>query len=204
MSGFMWVGGEDCNGQWSTKSFSEDTRPGLDWEGDPRVVGAPGVFQGGPITLSTRKCSPHLAGGLPEPLTQFPPDVEWNPGTKEPTKGRESLFLSQWPQTQKDTCGEEGCSDPGGSVSVALSAKKSMWPAEKNLLYEFLGVAKNPSGPLKLRSKVEVDGLELKRKLTLPGGRVCRGRDSRNSYGPVMALPPNGCLSHGKLAGFPQ
>eukprot|EP00071_Canis_lupus_P025726 XP_022259283.1 uncharacterized protein C1orf94 homolog [Canis lupus familiaris] len=157
----------NCNGQWSTKSFSEDTRPGLDWEGDPRVVGAPGVFQGGPITLSTRKCSPHLAGGLPEPLTQFPPDVEWNPGTKEPTKGRESLFLSQWPQTQKDTCGEEGCSDPGGSVSVALSAKKSMWPAEKNLLYEFLGVAKNPSGPLKLRSKVEVDGLEL--KLNPPG-----------------------------------
>uniref|UniRef100_A0A8C0QNS3 Uncharacterized protein n=1 Tax=Canis lupus familiaris TaxID=9615 RepID=A0A8C0QNS3_CANLF len=97
--------------------------------------------------------------------TEGRPLVEWNPGTKEPTKGRESLFLSQWPQTQKDTCGEEGCSDPGGSVSVALSAKKSMWPAEKNLLYEFLGVAKNPSGPLKLRSKVEVDGLELKRQL---------------------------------------
>uniref|UniRef100_A0A8C0NM60 Uncharacterized protein n=2 Tax=Canis lupus familiaris TaxID=9615 RepID=A0A8C0NM60_CANLF len=99
--------------------------------------------------------------------TEGRPLVEWNPGTKEPTKGRESLFLSQWPQTQKDTCGEEGCSDPGGSVSVALSAKKSMWPAEKNLLYEFLGVAKNPSGPLKLRSKVEVDGLEL--KLNPPG-----------------------------------
>ncbi|KAM8935079.1 uncharacterized protein C1orf94 homolog [Lycaon pictus] len=99
--------------------------------------------------------------------TEGRPLVEWNPGTKEPTKGRESLFLSQWPQTQKDTCGEEGCSDPGGSVSVALPAKKSMWPAEKNLLYEFLGVAKNPSGPLKLRSKVEVDGLEL--KLNPPG-----------------------------------
>nr|XP_025848081.1 uncharacterized protein C1orf94 homolog [Vulpes vulpes] len=99
--------------------------------------------------------------------TEERPFVEWNPGTKEPTKGRESLFLSQWPQTRKDTCGEEGYNDPGGSVSVALPAKKSMWPAEKNLLYEFLGVAKNPSGPLKLRSKVEVDGLEL--KLNPPG-----------------------------------
>ncbi|XP_021539352.1 uncharacterized protein C1orf94 homolog [Neomonachus schauinslandi] len=88
--------------------------------------------------------------------------MEWNSGAKELTKGRESLFLSQWPQSQKDTCGEEGCSDPVGSMSMALPAKKPAWPAEKNLLYEFLGAAKNPSAQLKLRSKVEVDGLELK------------------------------------------
>ncbi|XP_045638580.1 uncharacterized protein C1orf94 homolog [Ursus americanus] len=88
--------------------------------------------------------------------------LEWNSGVKEPTKGRESLFLSQWPPSRKDTCGEEGCSDPVGSVSVALPAKKPAWPAEKNLFYEFLGATKNPSGQLKLRSKVEVDGLELK------------------------------------------
>ncbi|XP_034876085.1 uncharacterized protein C1orf94 homolog [Mirounga angustirostris] len=88
--------------------------------------------------------------------------MEWNSGAKELTKGRESLFLSQWPQSRKDTCGEEGCSDPVGSMSMALPAKKPAWPAEKNLLYEFLGAAKNPSAQLKLRSKVEVDGLELK------------------------------------------
>uniref|UniRef100_A0A8C7BK70 Chromosome 1 open reading frame 94 n=2 Tax=Neovison vison TaxID=452646 RepID=A0A8C7BK70_NEOVI len=88
--------------------------------------------------------------------------MEWNSGIKEPTKGRESLFLSQWPQSRKDTCGEEGCSDPVGSVTTALPAKKPAWPAEKNLLYEFLGATKNPSMQLKLRSKVEVDGLELK------------------------------------------
>ncbi|XP_004417184.1 PREDICTED: uncharacterized protein C1orf94 homolog [Odobenus rosmarus divergens] len=88
--------------------------------------------------------------------------MEWNSGAKKPTKGRESLFLSQWPQSRKDTCGEEGCSDPVGSISMALPAKKPAWPAKKNLLYEFLGAAKNPSAQLKLRRKVEVDALELK------------------------------------------
>ncbi|XP_025712356.1 uncharacterized protein C1orf94 homolog isoform X2 [Callorhinus ursinus] len=89
--------------------------------------------------------------------------MEWKSGAKEPTKGRrESLFLSQWPQSRKDTCGEEGCSDPVGSISMALPAKKPAWPAKKNLLYEFLGAAKNPSAQLKLRSKVEVNALELK------------------------------------------
>ncbi|XP_029803853.1 uncharacterized protein C1orf94 homolog isoform X2 [Suricata suricatta] len=88
--------------------------------------------------------------------------MEWNPGTKEPTKGRESLFLSQWPQSRKDSCGEEGGRDPIGSMSMALPAKKSAWPTEKNLLYEFLGATKNSSRQLKLHSKVEVDGLELK------------------------------------------
>ncbi|XP_074233916.1 uncharacterized protein C1orf94 homolog [Camelus bactrianus] len=88
--------------------------------------------------------------------------MEWNPGTKELTKARESLLLSQWTQSQKDPFGEEGCSDPVGSMSVALPTKKPAWPAEKNLLYEFLGDTKNPSGQLRLRSKVEVDGLELK------------------------------------------
>ncbi|XP_036076011.1 uncharacterized protein C1orf94 homolog isoform X1 [Rousettus aegyptiacus] len=87
--------------------------------------------------------------------------MERNPGTKEPTKGRESLFLGQWPQSRKDACGEEGCSDSAGSISIALPAKKPAWPAEKTLLYEFLGAAKNPGGQLRLRSK-EVDGLELK------------------------------------------
>ncbi|EFB25024.1 hypothetical protein PANDA_005393, partial [Ailuropoda melanoleuca] len=93
--------------------------------------------------------------------------LEWNSGIKEPNKGRESLFLSQWLPSRKDTCGEKGCSDPVGSVSVALPAKKPAWPPEKNLFYEFLGATKNPSGQLKLRSKVEVDGLEL--KLNPPG-----------------------------------
>ncbi|XP_037356139.1 uncharacterized protein C1orf94 homolog [Talpa occidentalis] len=88
--------------------------------------------------------------------------MERNPGIKEPTKGRESLLPSQWPQSRKDTCGEEGCSDPLGSMSVALQAKKPPWPAEKNLLYEFLGATKNPGGQLRLRSKMEMDGLELK------------------------------------------
>uniref|UniRef100_H0X463 Chromosome 1 open reading frame 94 n=1 Tax=Otolemur garnettii TaxID=30611 RepID=H0X463_OTOGA len=88
--------------------------------------------------------------------------TERNPGTKELTKGRESLFLSQWPQSRKDSCGEEGCSDPVGTMSMALPTKKPAWPAEKNLLYEFFGATKNPSGQLKLRSKAEVDGLELK------------------------------------------
>ncbi|XP_003937589.1 uncharacterized protein C1orf94 homolog isoform X1 [Saimiri boliviensis] len=88
--------------------------------------------------------------------------MEWSPGTKEPTKARESLFLSQWPQSQKDTCGEEGCCDPVGTTSLPLPPKKPACPAEKNLLYEFFGATKTPSGQLKLRNKVEVDGLELK------------------------------------------
>ncbi|XP_006886637.1 PREDICTED: uncharacterized protein C1orf94 homolog [Elephantulus edwardii] len=88
--------------------------------------------------------------------------IERNPGTKELTKGRESLFLSQCPQSLKDSCGEEGCSDPGGTMSMALPTKKSAWPAEKNLLYEFLGTTKNTSRPLRLRSKMDMDGLELK------------------------------------------
>nr|XP_031321418.1 uncharacterized protein C1orf94 homolog [Camelus dromedarius] len=88
--------------------------------------------------------------------------MEWNPGTKELTKARQSLLLSQWTQSQKEPFGEEGCSDPMGSMSVAPPTKKPAWPAEKNLLYEFLGATKNPSGQLRLRSKVEVDGLELK------------------------------------------
>lgn len=52
---------------------------------------------------------------------------------------------------------------------MALPVKKSAWPMEKTLFYEFLGATKNPSGHLKLRSK-EVDGLELKCKLALPRG----------------------------------
>ncbi|KAM5265717.1 uncharacterized protein C1orf94 homolog [Hipposideros larvatus] len=87
--------------------------------------------------------------------------MDWNPGTKEPTKGRESLFLSQWSQSWKSTCGEENCSDLMGSMSIALPAKKPVWPAEKKLLCEFLGATKNPSGQLRLHSK-EVDGPELK------------------------------------------
>ncbi|XP_070116574.1 uncharacterized protein C1orf94 homolog isoform X4 [Equus caballus] len=88
--------------------------------------------------------------------------IERNSGAKEPSKGQESLFLSQWPQSQKDSCGEEGCSDPVSSTSIALPVKKPAWPAKKNLLYEFLGATKNPSRQLRLRSKVDVDGLKLK------------------------------------------
>ncbi|XP_032329624.1 uncharacterized protein C1orf94-like isoform X2 [Camelus ferus] len=61
--------------------------------------------------------------------------MEWNPGTKELTKARQSLLLSQWTQSQKDPFGEEGCSDPVGSMSVAPPTKKPAWPAEKNLLF---------------------------------------------------------------------
>ncbi|XP_006061347.3 uncharacterized protein C1orf94 homolog [Bubalus bubalis] len=88
--------------------------------------------------------------------------MERNPNAKELTRRRESLFLSQWSPSQKDTCGEEGGSDPMGSMTMALPAKKPAWQAKKNLLYEFLGATKNPSGQLKLRGKVEVDRLELK------------------------------------------
>ncbi|KAM6172125.1 uncharacterized protein C1orf94 homolog [Erethizon dorsatum] len=93
-----------------------------------------------------------------DPATEGHHLVEWNPGIKETTKSQESLFLSQRPQSQKDTCGKESHSDPVGTMST----KKPAWPAEKNLLYEFLGTTKNPSGQLKLCSKVDVDGLELK------------------------------------------
>ncbi|MBZ3870421.1 hypothetical protein SUZIE_107855 [Sciurus carolinensis] len=93
-----------------------------------------------------------------DPTVEGHHSMERNPGNKELTKGRESLFLSQWPQSRKDTCSEESCSDPVGTTST----KKPAWPTEKNLLYEFLGATKNPSGQLRLRSRVEVDGLELK------------------------------------------
>ncbi|KAM5161512.1 uncharacterized protein C1orf94 homolog [Callospermophilus lateralis] len=93
-----------------------------------------------------------------DPTLEGHHSMERNPGSKELAKGRESLFLSQWPQSRKDTCSEEGCIDPVGTMST----KKPAWPAEKNLLYEFFGATKNPSGQLRLRSKVEVDGLELK------------------------------------------
>ncbi|KAL6038970.1 hypothetical protein STEG23_010059 [Scotinomys teguina] len=89
--------------------------------------------------------------------------IERTPATKELTKGQESLFLSQWPQSRKDTC-EEGHSDSVGTISVTLPTKKPVWPAEKNLLYEILGDTKKPGGQLRLRSKVDIDGLDLKFK----------------------------------------
>lgn len=99
----------------------------------------------------------------PEPDSEGHPLLqEQNPSNKDSTKCQDSLFVSQWPQSRKDTCGEEGCNDPVGTPSMALPPKKPAWPAEKNLLYEFLGATKNPSGQLKLRNKVDVDGLELK------------------------------------------
>ncbi|XP_004641054.1 uncharacterized protein C1orf94 homolog [Octodon degus] len=93
-----------------------------------------------------------------DPATEGRHMMEWNPGIKEPSKNQEGLFLSPWPQTQKDTCGEESHSDSVGT----MPAKKPAWPAEKNLLYEFLGNTKNPSGQMKLGSKADMDGLELK------------------------------------------
>ncbi|XP_040612534.1 uncharacterized protein C1orf94 homolog isoform X2 [Mesocricetus auratus] len=88
--------------------------------------------------------------------------IERTPGSKELTKGRESLFISQWPQSRKDNCGEEGHNDSIGTISMTLPTKKPVWPAEKNLLYEFFGATKNPGGQLRLRSKVDMDGLDLK------------------------------------------
>ncbi|KAI5139702.1 hypothetical protein MUG91_G6n289 [Manis pentadactyla] len=88
--------------------------------------------------------------------------MEQNPGTKEPTKGRESLLPNQRSQSKKDSSGKEGCSEPVGPISMALAVKKPACPAEKTLGYEFLGTIKNPSGQLKLRSKVEVDRLDPK------------------------------------------
>ncbi|EHB04582.1 hypothetical protein GW7_11519 [Heterocephalus glaber] len=94
-----------------------------------------------------------------DPATEGHHLIEWSPGIKESTKSQESLFLSQWPESQKDTCGEESHSDP---VST-MPTKKPAWPDEKNLLCKFLGTTKNnPSGQLKLCNKVEVDALELK------------------------------------------
>lgn len=55
---------------------------------------------------------------------------------------------------------------------MALAVKKPACPAEKTMCYEFLGTIKNPSGQLKLRSKVEVDRLDLKCKLPLLGESV--------------------------------
>lgn len=69
-----------------------------------------------------------------------------------------------------------------------MSTKKPAWPAEKNLLYEFLGATKNPSGQLRLRSKVEVDGLELKRKLTL-------AREDPEGGTPETSVDPGVALS---------
>ncbi|KAM5248648.1 uncharacterized protein C1orf94 homolog [Ctenodactylus gundi] len=93
-----------------------------------------------------------------DPAAERQRSMEQNPGTKDLTKSRESLFLSQWTHSRKDFCGDEGHSDPGGT----LPTKKPALLAEKNLPYEFLGTSKIPSGQLRLRSKVEVDGLELK------------------------------------------
>lgn len=90
-----------------------------------------------------------------------------------------------------------------GSMTMALPAKKPAWQAKKNLLYEFLGATKNPSGQLKLRGKVEVDRLELKRKLTLPGKNLCRKGFQKPSQTPGVALSPNGYLIHGQVTVFP-
>uniref|UniRef100_A0A8C5KIN0 cDNA sequence CK137956 n=1 Tax=Jaculus jaculus TaxID=51337 RepID=A0A8C5KIN0_JACJA len=88
--------------------------------------------------------------------------MERNPGTKDLAKGLESIILSQWPQSRKEVCGEEGPSDSVGTMSMGLPTKKPVWPPEKSLLCEIFGTTKTPSSPLRLRSKVEVDGLELK------------------------------------------
>nr|XP_044626239.1 uncharacterized protein C1orf94 homolog isoform X2 [Equus asinus] len=123
----------------------------LCWDGSRRT---------GPVLSRHSHRSPEL--GRQELVRSDPLPTERNSGAKEPSKGQESLFLSQWPQSQKDSCGEEGCSDPVSSTSIALPVKKPAWPAKKNLLYEFLGATKNPSRQLRLRSKVDVDGLKLK------------------------------------------
>ncbi|XP_058516812.1 uncharacterized protein C1orf94 homolog [Ochotona princeps] len=87
---------------------------------------------------------------------------EQNSGNKDSTKCRDNFFVSLWPQNRKDTCGEEGCNDPVGTPSMTVPSKKPVWPAEKNLLSEFLGATKNPSGQLKFRNKVDVEGLDPK------------------------------------------
>uniref|UniRef100_A0A5F8H8I4 Chromosome 1 open reading frame 94 n=1 Tax=Monodelphis domestica TaxID=13616 RepID=A0A5F8H8I4_MONDO len=90
--------------------------------------------------------------------------MERTPSSKELVKApRDALVPSQWPQSRKDMCSEEGTgSSKASSMFVSLPSKKPPWPTEKNLLYEFLGAAKNPDGQLRLRSKTEVEGLELK------------------------------------------
>ncbi|XP_059937979.1 uncharacterized protein C1orf94 homolog [Mesoplodon densirostris] len=113
--------------------------------------------------------------------------MEWNPGAKELTKGQESLFLSQWSQRRKDTCGKEGGSDPMGSMSMALPAKKPAWPAKKNLLCELLGATKNPSRQLKRRSKVEVDELELKLNPPVTGTDKNNLKNTGNVFTPRFA-----------------
>ncbi|CAK6440915.1 unnamed protein product [Pipistrellus nathusii] len=112
--------------------------------------------------------------------------MERNSGTKEPTKVRESPFLSQWPQSQKDICADESSNDPGGSMSIALPAKKSAWSPEKTLFYEFLGATKNPGGQLKLRSK-EVDGLELKFNPPMTAGDKNNLKYTGNVFTPRFA-----------------
>lgn len=89
-------------------------------------------------------------------------------------------------------------------MSTALPAKKPAWPAEKNLLYEFLGAAKNSSGQLKLRSRVEVDGLELKCKLTSPRESVEDGISEALIGFWGVAWPSNSCLIRGQVAVFPE
>ncbi|MBV97241.1 Uncharacterized protein C1orf94, partial [Eschrichtius robustus] len=113
--------------------------------------------------------------------------MEWNPGAKQLTKGQESLFLSQWSQRRQETCGKEGGSDPMGSMSMALPAKKPAWPAKKNLLCEFLGATKNPSRQLELCSKVEVDGLELKLNPPVTGADKNNLKYTGNVFTPRFA-----------------
>lgn len=96
-----------------------------------------------------------------------------------------------------------------GSMSMALPAKKPAWQAEKNLLYEFLGATKNPSGQLKLRGKVEVDRLELKCKLTLPTS-LYAGRESMKEgisetlIGPWSSSVLKRLSSMGRSLSFPS
>ncbi|OWK05562.1 hypothetical protein Celaphus_00002773, partial [Cervus elaphus hippelaphus] len=122
-----------------------------------------------------------------DPVVEGHQLMERNPGAKELTRGRESLFLSQWSPSQKDTCGEDGGSDSMGSMSMALPAKKPAWQAEKNLLYEFLGASKNPGGQLKLRGKVEVDRLELKLNPPVTGADKNNLKYTGNVFTPRFA-----------------
>lgn len=89
-----------------------------------------------------------------------------------------------------------------GTASRTLPPKKPACPAEKNLLYEFLGATKNPSGQPRLRNKVEVDGPELKRELTYPG-RDWRGAGvAATLTGFRVALLPSGCLIYRQFMAF--
>nr|XP_020734666.1 uncharacterized protein C1orf94 homolog isoform X1 [Odocoileus virginianus texanus] len=122
-----------------------------------------------------------------DPIMEGHQLMERNPGAKELTRGRESLFLSQWSPSRKDTCGEGGGSDSMGSTSMALPAKKPAWQAEKNLLYELLGATKNPGGQLKLRGKVEVDRLELKLNPPVTGADKNNLKYTGNVFTPRFA-----------------